>query len=177
MNRARQLKRAFALVSLALPLWAEAVTAFDAAESVWPARLEAEMNTLIAFRAPFELKAGERPVLKMVAWYSYRVTLNGAFVGFGPARGPKGFFRPDEWDLSKAAKPGRNELCVEVAGYNVPNFYLMEQPPFFKAEVVCGGSVRAASPTSAASANFRLRSMPVFSFLNLNVDRCFSAPA
>ena len=177
MNRARQLKRAFALVSLALPLWAEAVTAFDAAESVWPAGLEAEMNTLIAFRAPFELKAGERPVLKMVAWYSYRVTLNGAFVGFGPARGPKGFFRPDEWDLSKAAKPGRNELCVEVAGYNVPNFYLMEQPPFFKAEVVCGGSVRAASPTSAASANFRLRSMPVFSFLNLNVNRCFSAPA
>ena len=62
MNMTRQLKRAFALVSLALPLWAEAVTAFDAAESVWPAGLEAEMNTLIAFRAPFELKAGERPV-------------------------------------------------------------------------------------------------------------------
>ena len=73
---------------------AGAVTKFEAAESVWPAGLAEEMNTLIAFRAPFELKAGERPVLKMVAWYSYRVTLNGAFVGFGPARGPKGFFRP-----------------------------------------------------------------------------------
>ena len=75
MNRARQLKRAFALVSLAVPLWTEAVTAFDAAESVWPAGLEAEMNTLIAFRAPFELKAGERPVLKMVAWYSNAANL------------------------------------------------------------------------------------------------------
>ena len=168
MSMTRQLKRAFALVSLALPLWAEAVTAFDAAESVWPAGLEAEMNTLIAFRAPLELKAGERPVLKMVAWYSYRVTLNGAFVGFGPARGPKGFFRPDEWDLSKAAKPGRNELCVEVAGYNVPNFYLMEQPPFFKAEVVCGGKIRAATKRTggafAATRQPRVQKVPRYSF-------------
>ena len=147
---------------------AGAVTKFDAAESVWPAGLAEEMNTLIAFRAPFELKAGERPVLKMVAWYSYRVTLNGAFVGFGPARGPKGFFRPDEWDLSKAAKPGCNELCVEVAGYNVPNFYLMGQPPFFKAEVVCGGDVRAATKRTggafAATRQPRVQKVPRYSF-------------
>ncbi len=147
---------------------AGAVTKFEAAESVWPAGLAEEMNTLIAFRAPFELKVGERPVLKMVAWYSYRVTLNGAFVGFGPARGPKGFFRPDEWDLSKAAKPGRNELCVEVAGYNVPNFYLMEQPPFFKAEVVCGGDVRAATKRTggafAATRQPRVQKVPRYSF-------------
>ena len=59
MNMTRQLKRAFALVSLVLPLWAEAVTAFDVAESVWPAGLEAEMNTLIAFRAPFDAQCVE----------------------------------------------------------------------------------------------------------------------
>ncbi len=168
MDMKRQLKRAFALMALALPLGADAVTTFDAAESVWPAGLAEEMNTLIAFRAPFEVKAGEKPVLKMVAWYSYRVTLNGAFVGFGPARGPKGFFRPDEWDLSKAVKPGRNELCVEVAGYNVPNFYLMEQPPFFKAEVVCGGEVRAATKRTggafAATRQPRVQKVPRYSF-------------
>ena len=162
------MKKALVAVALGVACRMDARTTFDAAESVWPAGLEAEMNTLIAFRAPFEAKAGETPVLKMAAWYSYRVTLNGAFVGFGPARGPKGFFRPDEWDLSKAAKPGRNELCVEVAGYNVPNFYLMEQPPFFKAEVVCGGDVRAATKRTggafAATRLPRVQKVPRYSF-------------
>ncbi len=138
-------------VAVGIACGAGAVTTFETAESVWPAGLAAEMNTLIAFRASFDVPSGTRPVLKMVAWYSYRVTLNGAFVGFGPARGPKGFFRPDEWDLSKAAKPGRNELCVEVAGYNVPNFYLMEQPPFFKAEVVSAGRILAATKRTGGS--------------------------
>ena len=157
-----------ALAAAGLVCAAGAVTTFDAAEAVWPAGLAEEMNTLVAFRAPFELKGGERPVLKMVAWYSYRITLNGAFVGFGPARGPKGFFRPDEWDLAAAARPGRNELCVEVAGYNVPNFYLMEQPPFFKAEVVCAGRVLAATRRAggafAATRRPRVQKVPRYSF-------------
>ena len=170
----RGLRRALLLAVTGLSGVAGAVTAFDAAESVWPAGLAEEMNTLIAFRAPFELKAGERPVLKMVAWYSYRVTLNGAFVGFGPARGPKGFFRPDEWDLAAAARPGRNELCVEVAGYNVPNFYLMEQPPFFKAEVVCADRVLAATKrvggAFAATRQPRVQKVPRYSFQRTFVE-------
>ena len=164
----KRMKKVLLLLALELTCAAGAVTTFDAAESVWPAGLAEEMNTLIAFRAPFEVKAGEKPVLKMVAWYSYRVTLNGAFVGSGPARGPKGFFRPDEWNLARAAKPGRNELCVEVTGYNVPNFYLMEQPPFFKAEVVCGGKIRAATKRTggnfAATRQPRVQKVPRYSF-------------
>ena len=50
-------------------------TTFAAAESVWPAGLEKEMNTFVEFRAAFDAKAGDAPVLKMAAWYSYRVTL------------------------------------------------------------------------------------------------------
>ena len=82
------------------------------AKAVWPAGLEKEMNTLIAFRTDFEAAAGDDVKLDLVAWYSYRVTLNGAFVAFGPARGPKGFFRPD--DLKLPAKDGKNDLQVEV---------------------------------------------------------------
>jgi len=114
-----------------------------AAKSVWPAGLETEMNTLIAFRADFNAKAGDDVLLDLVAWYSYRVTLNGEFVAFGPARGPKGFFRPDA--LKLGAKAGVNRLQVEVAGYNVPNFYLMEQAPFFKAAVSINGEAVAVS--------------------------------
>ena len=113
------------------------------AKAVWPAGLADEMNTLVAFRADFDAKAGDAVKLDLVAWYSYRVTLNGAFVAFGPARGPKGFFRPDA--LKLPARDGRNSLQVEVAGYNVPNFYLVEQAPFFKAAVSVNGSVVARS--------------------------------
>ena len=156
-----------------------AMTSFEAAESVWPKGLEKEMNTLVSFRSGFDLEADEKPVLKLVAWYSYRVTLNGTFVAFGPARGPKGFFRPDEIDLSKMAKTGRNELVVEVAGYNVPNFYLMEQAPFFKAEIVVNGSVRAASRVADGdfSATFspRIRKTVRYSFQRTFAE-CYRLP-
>ncbi len=154
------MKIKFAFVAaVAVILSVSGVTTFSpAAESVWPAGLEQEMNTLVGFSAAFDQKAGEKAVLKLVAWYSYRVKLNGKFVAFGPARGPKGFFRPDEIDLAPFAKPGRNELLVEVAGYNVPNFYLMEQAPFFKAEVVVDGQVRTAS--RAKGSDFTAVRMP-----------------
>ncbi len=162
------MKRMLMLLVAGLACVAGAVTKFDVAESVWPAGLEKEMNTLVAFKGGFDLKADEKPVLKLVAWYSYRVTLNGAFVAFGPARGPKGFFRPDELDLSGRAKVGRNELMVEVAGYNVPNFYLMEQAPFFKAEVVVDGKVRTASRAAGgdftASLQPRVQKVPRYTY-------------
>ena len=162
------MKRLVMLMGLGWACVATAVTKFDVAESVWPAGLEQEMNTLVAFSTAFNLDKGEKPVLKLVAWYSYRVTLNGAFVAFGPARGPKGFFRPDELDLAQAAKPGRNELRIEVAGYNVPNFYLMEQAPFLKAEVVVDGKVRAASRSAGSDFSAirlpRVQKVPRYTF-------------
>ena len=120
-----------------------AVPVFERAKSVWPAGRAEEMNSRFVFTAGFDAAAGAKAELKLVAWYSYRVKLNGEFVAFGPARGPKAFFRPDVLPL--AAKPGRNALTVEVAGYNVPNFYLMEQPPFLKAEIAVDGKVVAAT--------------------------------
>ena len=36
-------------------------TSFAAAESVWPAGLEKEMNTFVEFRAAFDAKAGAPP--------------------------------------------------------------------------------------------------------------------
>lgn len=152
------MKRLMMVVATGVACLVGAATTFDMAQSVWPAGLENEMNTFVGFKTSFDLKAGEKAVLKLVAWYSYRVTLNGAFVAFGPARGPKGFFRPDELDLSKAAKAGRNELLVEVAGYNVPNFYLMEQDPFFKAEVAVDGRVLKSS--RAAGGDFVATCLP-----------------
>ena len=116
---------------------------FAKATGVWPEGRLDDVNRRIVFTADFEAGKDERPTLKLVAWYSYHVRLNGAFVAAGPARGPKGFFRADEIALSP--RPGKNRLEIEVANYNVPSFYLLKQPPFLKAEVVADGRVLVAS--------------------------------
>ena len=136
------------MIALAVKAFAsglESPISFVAAEAVWPEGLERQMNVQVVFRASFHLSESARPTLKLAAWYTYRVLLNGHFVAFGPVRSPKGFSRVDELDLSAMAKRGENDLVVEVAGYNVPSYYLMEQAPFLKAEVTSGGRVIAAS--------------------------------
>lgn len=133
------------------------------AKSVWPQGLADEMNTLVAFRTTFDAPAGADVRFDLAAWYSYRVTLNGEFVAFGPARGPKGMFRPDS--LKLPAKPGRNVLQVEVAGYNCRNFYLMRQPPFFKGVVTAGGRPLAVSGRDFTAVRLpRVQKVPRYSY-------------
>ena len=66
-------------------------------------------------------------------------------VGFGPACGPHGFFRVDEWDITKKLTPGKNLVAIEVAGYNCNSLYLLDQPSFCQAEIVADGRVLAST--------------------------------
>ena len=116
---------------------------FDAAKPVWPEGRAERMNDFVEFRATFEAKAGETPVLRITGSSVYRIRLNGKFAGYGPARAAKGFFRVDEWPLK--ARAGRNDLTVEVSAYNCNTYYINDQPGFLQAEVVLGGRVLAAT--------------------------------
>ena len=136
------------LLLLALAWSATAGTAaetasFQAARPVWPAGRETERNLLVGFRAVVTAPAAEQAVLRLTASTLYRVFLNGAFVGHGPARAGHGFYRVDEWPL--ALRAGANVVAIEVAGYNVNSFYLLDQPSFLQAEVVAGEKVLAAT--------------------------------
>lgn len=125
------------------------------------------MNFTAVFSARFNVRAGESPVLNLVGYGAYRIRLNGQFVGFGPARGPKGKFRPDTWSLDGLVRAGDNELTVEVNGPNVNSFYLMDQRPFLKAEVAVGGRVLARTGTDGdfvAQEAPRVRRAPRYSF-------------
>lgn len=122
---------------------------FDSAQPIWPAGRETEMNLFVGFRAVFECGKEEHPVLRIAASSLYRVYLNGRFVGHGPARGPHGFFRVDEWPLHASEQ---NTLAIEVAGYNVNSYYLLDQPAFLQAEVVSNGRVLAS--TAGQGVNF-----------------------
>ena len=128
-------------------------TAFKAARSVWPKGRETRMNDFVEFRASFNAKGEWGTVLRITGSSVYRIWLNGTFVGYGPARAAKGFFRMDEWPL--AAMVGRNDLRIEVSAYNCNSFYIPEQPPFIQAEVVVGDRVLAAT-----GADFRAYETP-----------------
>jgi alpha-L-rhamnosidase len=122
-------------------------SAFRSAKPVWLAGRETEMNLTAGFRAVIEAPAdkSQKVVLRVAAATIYRAWLNGEFLGCGPARGPHGYFRVDEWDLSPKLAKGKNLVAIEVAGYNCNSYYLLDQPSFCQAEVTASNRVLAST--------------------------------
>src|SRR5664280_2717374 len=138
------------LVLLTSGSLAASVPAFVSAKPIWPKGRETEKNLFAGFRAAFKAPAQEKVVLRATGATLYRVFLNGHFLAQGPARGPHGYFRVDEWDLTAKLQPGVNVVAFEVAGYKVNSYYLLDQPSFLQAEVVAGGKVLASTRGSGA---------------------------
>lgn len=130
---------------------------FVSARPIWVADRQTEKNLFVGFRAEFDFPTSGRPVLRITASSLYRVYLNGRFVGHGPARGPHGHCRIDEWPLQPKAH-GRNVLAIEVTGYNANSYYLLDEPTFLQAEVVADGTVLAS--TAGAGADFEATVLP-----------------
>jgi len=125
---------------------------FQVARPVWIAGRSSEMNLQVGFRTFVTLAPGDGtqlpgPVRVRIAASSlYRLTVNGQFVGHGPARAAYGFFRIDEWEVPEGLlKRYDNLVAVEVAGYNVNSYYLLNQPAFLQAEVLRGDRPLAAT--------------------------------
>ena len=132
---------------------ADPQAAFVSARPVWPKGRQRDMNLLVGFRAVIEAPdTTEPPVLRLTASTLYRAWLNGEFLGHGPARAAHGYFRVDQWPLAGKLRPGKNLVAIEVAGYNVNSYYLLDQPAFLQAEVVAGNTVLAS--TAGAGAGF-----------------------
>ncbi len=138
------------LSALTPALQADTATArFERAQAIWPTGRETEKNLFVGFHAVFECPAQEDVTLRIAASSLYRVYLNGDFVGHGPARGPHGYSRVDEWPLA-CRQEQKNVLAVEVAGYNVNSYYLLDEPAFLQAEVVSNGEILASTSSDGA---------------------------
>lgn len=142
---------------------------FIAAEAVWPAGRARERNLFVGFRAAFRAPEGRRVLLRLAASTVYRAFLNGRFCAYGPARGPHGHFRVDAWDLTARVEPGENVIAIEVAGYNVNSYALLDEPAFLQAEVVSEGRVLASTggggaAFEAAILPYRVRRVQRYSF-------------
>lgn len=118
---------------------------FLIAKPVWPTGRSHEMNVQAGFRAVLRLTSRKGVKLRLTASTLYRATINGEHVGYGPARGPHGYYRVDEIDLSDTLSRGVNVVAVEVAGYNTNSYYTIDQPSFLQAEIVRGPDVLAAT--------------------------------
>lgn len=106
-------------------------------------------DTLAAFRCDFTAEKGETYTLTIAAHTFYRVYVNGAFLGAGPAPAPFGMLKADRYRL-EGLKEGNNRLAVEVMGY-VPeeNNYATYETSCLLAEVTRGEQVICATGDAA----------------------------
>jgi alpha-L-rhamnosidase len=139
-----------AIMFACAPLLADS-SRFASAQPIWPEGRETDKNLTVGFRTTFAAPAGQSVILRAAGATLYRVWLNGQFLAHGPARGPHGFYRMDEIDLTERLAKGTNLLAIEVAGYNANSYYLLDQPSFLQAEVVSEGKVLASTAGSGAA--------------------------
>ena len=118
---------------------------FEAAEPIWTTAEKGEINSSVVFTAPFEWDGASPLSLRLAGCSVFKVFVNGAFAAYGPARGPHGWFRMDEWDLSRVARKGDNRLAILGVAYNTTTYYVVEHEPFLQAEVLAGGAVVRAT--------------------------------
>ena len=126
---------------------------FCEAQPVWAEGREAEQNVYLAFRHVMESGRKARPTLvRLAASTDFRLTVNGRFVGHGPCVAAHDFYRIDAYDITPYLREGRNVVAIEVAGYNVESYYLLNQPSFLQAEIEQGRRIVAATGKSGFQA-------------------------
>lgn len=153
------------------------VTCFSEALPVWEEGREREPNEFLTFKAEITVKDSlteksiqrleDKCLVRLAASTDYRLKVNGEFVSHGPCVAAHGFYRIDAYSIAKFLKKGVNDISIEVAGYNTPSYYLLNQPSFLQAEVLYKGKVAAATGVKGFTAvkdKSRKPDAPRFSF-------------
>ena len=119
---------------------------FERAVPVWAEGREAEKNLYLAFRHVLDVgKKTPRTLVRLAASTNYRLTVNGEFVAHGTCVAAHDYYRIDAYDITAHLREGQNVIGIEVAGYNVESYYLLNQPSFLQAEIIQGKRVVAAT--------------------------------
>ncbi len=100
-------------------------------------------NTFAVFRT--EIEDIQNTHIYITSFSFYKLTVNGHFVSFGPARTAKNYARVDVIALSDYAQGGKNEILIEVAGYYCKTLSTVKQTSFLCAEIRNEDTVLAAT--------------------------------
>ena len=139
---------------------------FQKAIPVWERGTARDMNRTVCFVATIPA-AEQRVILSAAASCAFVLTVNGVYVAHGPARTCHGYFRVDEYDLSKYLTKEINTVALRVASYNVNAFSYLNQPGFLCAEISMGGEIVAATGAlgfAAYSVTERVQRVQRYSF-------------
>ena len=142
----------FITLASILAAWSMAYAApacFKAAAACWPDTGGDDLNRRVGFRVTLDALPADA-VLRVATSGLYRATVDGHFLGHGPARAGHGYFRIDEWPLKEFAGEGTRVIGVEVAASAASSYYLVKQPAFLQAEIVSGDKVLAVTRDFAA---------------------------
>jgi len=102
--------------------------------------------------------------IKLAASNLYRIFVDGKLVGYGPARAAHGYSRIDEYSLADWANKTVT-ISVEVYSAQVNTYYIIEEDPFFAAEITSNGKIIAtAADFTAYRMNERVQNVRRFTF-------------
>jgi len=123
---------------------------FQKAKAVFIPGLADQKNVLGAFRKNFHTKGEQKTELIIAAHTFYRVYLNGAWLGTGPATAPFGYLKADRYDLTELIRPeaAENQLAIEVIGYIPEQNFATNETSCLIAEVRSGDDVLCATDGS-----------------------------
>ena len=116
-------------------------------KAIWVKDLYEEKNITVTFQYRFVPSADT--VLTVAASNLYRLFINGELRGYGPARAAHGFSRTDSYMLGDHSGDD-TVISVEVFSANTNTFYIIDEPPFFAAEIRMGGALVAEAPDFTA---------------------------
>ena len=163
------------LLLLFLPLYSIAYGNADSPQSdsfvkaipIWSEGRETEKNLTLSFREIVNVgKTPKQAVIRLTASCDYRLQVNGEFVAHGPCVAAHDFYRIDVYNIQPYLHRGKNIIAIEVAGYNCPSYYLLDQPSFLQAEIEVAGKIVAATGRDfvAYALGQRVADVPKFSF-------------
>ncbi len=105
---------------------------------LWLKGLSKRKNTMACFRYTIK-KTNASVLLKMAAAGSFRLTVNGDFIGYGPARVWMGHSAIREYDISQYTKEKDAIIVAEVVYHGTDSFYIVDEQPFFWCEIYENG--------------------------------------
>ncbi len=130
--------------------------------SIWAKGLLDARNVTLTFQYTLTIAEGTR--IDLAASNLYRLFVGGKLVGYGPARAAHGYSRGDSYDLTPWAGQSVT-LSIDVHSAHVNSFYVVEEDPFFAAEILCGDKVIAdAADFTAYRMTERVQKVRRFSF-------------
>ena len=117
---------------------------FMIAKPIWAKGLTEEMNCTLGFYK--KINSCGKVNFKIATGGFYRLLINGKFTYYGPARGPHGFFRVDEFTLDLPS--GEVDIAFEVINHHASSYGIINNSAFFTAEIEQEGNILVATGSS-----------------------------